>query len=77
MPTCHEVALRIARGDVDTLPFHKRMMLYLHLSMCKACGPFERQLTTMAKAFRAKWGALADPADVEKLKKKLKDELIS
>jgi len=75
LPTCHEVALRIACGDVDTLSIYKRILLHIHLSMCKACAPFERQLATLAKAFRAKWGGSTDSASIEKLKKKLKKEL--
>lgn len=76
MPTCHDVALRIARGDVNTLPIHKRMMFYLHLSMCKACGPFEKQIKTLTKAFQSRWGKSADPALVQKLKDKLKAEFL-
>ena len=77
MPPCHDVALRLARDDSDTLPFYKKIMMRLHLSMCKACGPFERQLSTLSKAFRTKWGNSVDPVSLEELKKKLKKEFVS
>lgn len=76
MPTCHDVALRITRGDVDTLSFYKRIMLHLHLSMCKVCGPFERQIKLLSDAFRVKWGKPTDPESVEKLQNKLKEKLL-
>lgn len=76
MPTCHEVALMVARGDFKEAPWHKRFLMRFHLSMCKVCGPFARQFELLSKAFRAKWGKPPDPGAVSDLKKKLKDKLI-
>ncbi|MEO7549393.1 MAG: zf-HC2 domain-containing protein [Ramlibacter sp.] len=48
--TCKEVAaLLIAREDRD-LPLPDRVALRLHMTVCRACPAFERQLLTMRQA---------------------------
>jgi hypothetical protein len=50
MRTCKEVtALVVAREDRE-LSALDRMRLRIHMSMCKACPPFERQMLTMRQA---------------------------
>ena len=54
MRTCKEAAaLMVARED-RPLPPVERVALRLHLTICKACPVFERQLLTMRNAF-ARW----------------------
>lgn len=48
--SCKEVtALLVAQEDRD-LPMLDRLALRLHLSVCKACPRFERQMLTMRNA---------------------------
>lgn len=50
--TCKEAAaLMIARED-RALPWPDRLALRLHLSICAACPPFERQIVSMRNAMR-------------------------
>ncbi len=52
--TCKEVtALLIARED-QSLPLVDRLALRLHLSVCKTCPVFERQVLTMRSQLQ-KW----------------------
>ncbi|MBK7003393.1 MAG: zf-HC2 domain-containing protein [Rhodoferax sp.] len=50
--TCKEVtALVIAREDRD-LPWHDRLALRLHMSICATCPTFERQIISMRNAMQ-------------------------
>jgi hypothetical protein len=57
--TCKEVtALVIARED-RSLPWRDRFALRLHMSICAACPPFERQIISMRSAMQ-QWRAGED-----------------
>ena len=61
--TCKEAsALMLARED-RALPLSRRAALRLHLIICPACPPFERQLLTMRNAM-AQWRAYVDTDEV-------------
>lgn len=52
MRTCKEVtAMVVAREDRD-LAASEKVMLRIHMAMCKACPPFERQMLTMRNAMK-------------------------
>lgn len=52
MRTCKEVtALVVAREDRE-LPALDKLRLRIHMAMCKACPPFERQMLTMRNAMK-------------------------
>lgn len=52
MRTCKEVtAMVVAREDRD-LALSEQVMLRMHMAMCKACPPFERQMLTMRNAMK-------------------------
>lgn len=60
--TCKKAAaLMLARED-RALPLSERAALRLHLAICAACPPFERQLLTMRNAM-AQWRAYVDTDD--------------
>jgi hypothetical protein len=54
-------ALMLARED-RSLPLSDRAALRLHLAICAACPPFERQLLTMRNAMK-QWRAYVDTDD--------------
>lgn len=57
--SCQEAAaLMLARED-RALPFSDRAALRLHLAICAACPPFERQLLTMRNAMK-QWRTYVD-----------------
>jgi hypothetical protein len=52
MRTCKEVtALVVAREDRE-LSAMDQVRLRIHMAMCKACPPFERQMLTMRHAMK-------------------------
>lgn len=52
MRSCKEVtALVIAREDRE-LPMAEQLSLRIHMAMCKACPPFERQVLSMRNAMK-------------------------
>jgi hypothetical protein len=55
MPTCRQVSRLIAAGDVESLPFHRRLWVTLHVSMCGRCARFTRELRRIGEAARARW----------------------
>jgi len=65
MPTCRDVSRRIATGEVESLPFSRRLLVTLHVSMCGRCARFARELRRIGEAARARWKP--DPADRETL----------
>jgi hypothetical protein len=57
--TCQKAAaLMLARED-RALPLSERAALRLHLAICAACPPFERQLLTMRNAMK-QWRTYVD-----------------
>jgi hypothetical protein len=52
MRSCKEIAaLLVAREDRE-MSLRERAALRMHLAMCKACPPFERQMLTMRQAMK-------------------------
>ncbi len=44
MPSCRDVSQLISEGMDRHLPLRKRLSLRLHVSMCKYCRRYEKQL---------------------------------
>lgn len=55
MPSCREVTDRLAEGELKNLPWHARLLVRWHLSMCAHCARFARQLELIGKALRELW----------------------
>jgi predicted anti-sigma-YlaC factor YlaD len=59
MFNCKDVSTKVSRSMDQTLPLHERMMISVHLWMCKYCRRFRDQMLILRYALR-----LADlPAD--------------
>jgi hypothetical protein len=52
MITCKEVARAAASGQLESMPWFRRLTVALHLSMCRHCSRFVRQLKLMRRASR-------------------------
>lgn len=52
MMTCKEVSTLMSMGGMDAAPWRTRLAVRLHLSMCRHCRAFKRQLEALAKASR-------------------------
>ena len=52
MFNCKDVSKKFSKSMDLTLPFHERMMITLHLMMCRYCRRFKNQLLLLRKAVR-------------------------
>lgn len=52
MMTCKEVSTLMSTGSLDDAPWTTRLAVRLHLSMCRHCRAFKRQLEALARAAR-------------------------
>lgn len=68
MPSCQEVTKKLAEGEFENIPWHTRLSVRIHLSMCRHCTRFARQLMMIAQTFRNIGKRKPDPADVETAK---------
>ncbi len=53
MMTCKEVSTLVSTGSLDDAAWRARLAVRLHLSMCRHCRAFKRQLEALARAARA------------------------
>lgn len=47
MPDCKETSRLVSESMDRQLPIFKRLMLWIHLRMCKYCHRFEQQLAAL------------------------------
>ena len=52
MFNCKSVSEKVSLAMDQTLPFRERLMIMLHMWMCKYCRRFKEQMLTMRKALR-------------------------
>lgn len=52
MRTCKEVTAMVVAREDRPLSAREKLALRLHMAMCKACPPFERQMLTMRNAMK-------------------------
>jgi len=82
MLTCKETARLVSEGLDRKLPLWKRLNLRLHLMMCGACSAYRRQVETLHRIVRERFGpSAADataadaPACPEQTKRRITDSL--
>ena len=52
MFSCNEVSKKVSESLDQILPIHHRMLILMHLMMCKYCWRFRKQLKTLRKLSR-------------------------
>jgi len=52
MFSCNDVSQKVSESMDRILPFHQRMIIRLHLQMCKYCARFRDQMLLIRKALR-------------------------
>ena len=57
MPSCKEITQLVSEGMDRRLPWRKRLAIRLHLSLCRLCRRYEKQL----RLLRAGTRRYADP----------------
>ncbi len=53
MLNCHDATFLMSQRQERTLSFSERMKLRLHMTMCRGCANFDRQLAGLGQAARA------------------------
>ena len=53
MFNCKDVSIKVSKSMDHTLPLHERVMIILHLMMCKYCKRFKNQLLVLRKAVQS------------------------
>lgn len=71
MPSCREVTRKLAEGEFENLPWHKRLLMRMHLSMCAHCGRFARQLGLISQALQDMWRRKPDPGTLDTVKRRI------
>ena len=49
---CKDVSQKVSQSMDDSLPFHHRMAIRMHLMMCRYCARCRRQLLTLREMSR-------------------------
>jgi hypothetical protein len=52
MRTCKEVTAMVVAREDRRLSAREKLALRMHMAMCRACPPFERQMLTMRNAMK-------------------------
>jgi RNA polymerase subunit RPABC4/transcription elongation factor Spt4 len=53
MFNCKEVSRRISESMDHNLPLYQRMLIWMHLLMCKYCARFRRQIIMLREVCRS------------------------
>ena len=81
MFNCREVSKKVSLSMDASLPLHHRMMITMHLLICKYCNRFKKQLLIIRNAVRYQRLSEDDPAQAkflsgatrERIKKAIKE----
>jgi len=75
MFNCKEVAEKVSRSMDAALPIHHRMMITIHLLMCKYCNRLKKQLMILRHAVRLEEFSEADPSQQGSLSKATRERI--
>ena len=53
MFNCNEISKKVSESFDRSLPLYQRMMIRIHLMMCKYCSRFKKQLVIIREAIRS------------------------
>lgn len=77
LPVCHEVARRLASGEIEQVSWHKRLLVRTHLLlMCRLCSRYAKQLQLLGDAFRNQRETSMSPEAFTAVKKRLRERLL-
>lgn len=65
MPPCRDIAALVSRGMDEPLPWSRRLLIRLHVGMCRLCRRYEAQLRLIRHGVRQ--GAAPDRAPLDEV----------
>lgn len=69
MPSCREISRVVASGELEQAGFWKGLGMRLHLSMCRHCRRYSKQLHAIGRTAQELFGETpADKATVDRLR---------
>ncbi len=71
MPSCREVTQKLGSGEFETLPWHHRLLVRMHLTMCAHCSRFARQLGLIAQTLRNRWTGKPAQGTLDAVKRRI------
>lgn len=71
MPSCLEVTKAVSSGEIGNLSLLKRLLIRMHLIMCKVCASYVRQLCVTCASYRKSTEAKATPERSTALSEKI------
>ena len=75
MFNCKEVSKKVSQSMDASFPVHHRLMITIHLLMCKYCNRFKKQLLIIKKAVRIEKPAEDDPCQTASLSKATRERI--
>jgi predicted anti-sigma-YlaC factor YlaD len=75
MYSCKEMAEKSLHGDFDNAGWWTRMLVNMHMAMCKHCQRFSAQMKFIARAVKEKAEKSVTPSELAAFKRRLKDRL--
>ena len=63
MFNCKDVSTKVSKSMDQTLPLRERMMIFVHLRMCKYCKRFKDQMLIIRYALQLTEPATGDDTD--------------
>ncbi len=75
MFNCKEVSKKVSLSMDASLPGHHRLMITIHLLMCKYCNRFRKQLLIIRQAVRIEKPAEDDPCQTASLSKATRERI--
>jgi len=75
MFNCKEVSEKVSLSMDASLPIHHRMMITIHLLMCKYCNRFRKQLMILRRAVRLEALSEDDPSQPDFLSKAARERI--
>jgi len=74
---CNEISKKVSESFDRSLPLYQRMMIRIHLMMCKYCSRFKEQLVVIREAIRSEDenAAGSEPEDSAALSSDARDRI--
>lgn len=71
MLKCREVSRIVATGEIEELPWMKRIEMRLHLMMCNHCREYLAQIFALGRGVRRIFGLEEDAETLARLERKI------
>ncbi len=75
IPSCREVALKLAQGEFKGYSYRTRILVRVHLFMCRDCRLFARQMRLISEGLQATFKENLTAARLNSIQRKILSRL--